>query len=63
MDVCRKDAKNAVIPKGYKLVQTFDDNTAGPICDEVNRQLINRFKLLKNLKRLSCTDIVKFYAV
>lgn len=38
---------NPSIPKGYKLVQQFNENTAEQICEEINKQLIKAFKWLQ----------------
>ncbi len=43
--------KNPSIPKGYKLVQQFNDTTAEQICKEVNKQLIKAFKWLKKYEK------------
>lgn len=38
------------VPKGYKLVQKFNENTAEQICSEVNKQLIKAFKWLQKFE-------------
>lgn len=50
-DVSEKQADNFVAPKGYKLVQKFDDETATKICEEINKQLIKAFKWLERFKK------------
>jgi len=42
---------NPAIPKGYKLVQQFNDETAEQICKEVNKQLIKAFKWLHKFEK------------
>ncbi len=41
-----ENAVDTTVPKGYKLVQKFNEDTAEQICKEVNKQLINAFKWL-----------------
>ena len=50
VDISEKN-KDAVIPKGYKLVQKFDEKTADQICDEINKQLIKAFKWMRKLEK------------
>ena len=50
-DVPEKEAGNFVPQRGYKLMQNFDDNTAGRICAEVNKQLETAYRLLNNFKK------------
>ena len=38
---------NFAIPKGYKLVQRFNDEAAEQICKEINKQLVKAFKWLQ----------------
>jgi hypothetical protein len=42
---------NPTVPKGYKLVQQFNDTTADKICDEVNKQLIKAFEWLQKFEK------------
>ena len=42
---------NSTVPKGYKLVQQFNDTTADKICDEVNKQLIKAFEWLQKFEK------------
>ena len=51
MDVSEKNAESFVVPKGYKLVQKFDDRTAEQICDTINKQLVRAFKWLERFKK------------
>lgn len=46
-----ENGSNHDIPKGYRLVQKFDDHTAEQICFEVNRQLEKGFKWLKKFEK------------
>ena len=39
LDVSEKQVDDFVAPKGYKLVQKFDETTAIEICREINKQL------------------------
>lgn len=41
---------NSVIPKGYKLIQQFNEDTANRICKEVNKQLLKAFKWLEKFQ-------------
>lgn len=50
VDISEKN-KDAVISKGYKLVQKFDEKTADQICDEINKQLIKAFKWMRKLEK------------
>ena len=45
-NVSERDAGSFVPPKGYRLVQRFDAETAARICEEVNRQLDRAFAWL-----------------
>ncbi|MBO5402883.1 MAG: DUF4304 domain-containing protein [Clostridia bacterium] len=47
LDVSEKQAFDFVPPKGYKLVQKFNDDTAVEICNVINRQLIDGFKWMR----------------
>ncbi len=49
-DVSENDPR-ASVPKGYQLVQRFNENTAEQICKEVNRQLIKAFKWLDKFEK------------
>ena len=51
IDVSEKNADTFSIPKGYKLVQKFDDRTAEQICDTINKQLVQAFKWLERFER------------
>ncbi len=44
---------STVAPKGYKLVQRFDEHTAGQICDEINKQLVKAFRWLARFEKRS----------
>ena len=50
-DVPEKQTADFSAPKGYKLVQAFDDYTAVEICNEVNRQLVQGFKWLVKFEK------------
>ncbi len=50
-DVPEKEAGNFVPQRGYKLMQKFDDNTAGRICAEVNKQLDTAYRWLNNFEK------------
>lgn len=39
-----ENAVDTTVPKWYKLVQRFNEDTAERICKEVNKQLIKAFK-------------------
>ena len=39
------------VPKGYKLVQKFNEDTAKKICDTVNRQLKDAFRWLEKFEK------------
>ena len=39
------------VPKGYKLVQKFDENKADCICSEINKQLTKAFKWMEKFER------------
>ena len=45
------DEKNTPVPKCYKLVQKFDENTADRICEEINKQLVKAFKWMERLEK------------
>lgn len=47
LDVSKDEAADFVAPKGYKLVQKFDEDTAFKICNEVKLQLVDAFKWLR----------------
>ena len=51
IDVREKQAESFVVPKGYKLVQKFDDATAELICDEVNKQLVHAFRWMEKFEK------------
>lgn len=51
IDVSEKNAESFVIPKGYQLVQKFDDETAQQICDEINKQFRKAFKWLEKFEK------------
>ena len=53
-DVPEKEAGNFVPQRGYKLMQKFDDNTAGRICAEVNKQLETAYRWLNNFENRNC---------
>ena len=42
-----ENTADPTVPKGYKLVQRFNEDTAKQICKEVNEQLIKAFKWLQ----------------
>lgn len=46
-----ENSTNKVVPKGYKLIQKFDENVAEQICVEVNKQLEKAFKWLENFEK------------
>ncbi|MBE6677535.1 MAG: DUF4304 domain-containing protein [Ruminococcaceae bacterium] len=50
-DVPEKHAFDFIPPRGYKLVQKFDDNTAIEICNEVNKQFFKAFKWLNRFEK------------
>ena len=50
-DVPEKEAATFVSPKGYRLVQKFDQNTATQICAEINSQLNIAYNWLEKFKR------------
>ncbi len=50
-DVPEKEMNDFVPPKGYKLVQKFNKNTAIQICNEINKQLTTAEKWLKNFEK------------
>ena len=50
-DVPEKEAGNFVPQRGYKLMQNFDDNTAGRICAEINKQLETAYRWLNNFEK------------
>ena len=49
-DVPQKEAADYVPPKGYKLVQKFNGETAVQICREVNAQLKDAMKWLADFE-------------
>ena len=51
LTVSEKRKEGSAAPKGYKLVQEFDEETAKCICDEVNRQMNKAYKWLERFKR------------
>lgn len=54
-DVNEKQAADFIAPKGYKLVQTFDESVAIKICNEVNKQLAQAFKWLSRYEKRNFT--------
>lgn len=46
-----KQAADFVPPKGYKLVQKFNEETAIEICNEVNKQFAKAFKWLAKFEK------------
>ncbi len=50
LDVSEND-NHPSVPKGYKFVQKFNENTADRICKEVNKQLIKAFKWLHKFEK------------
>ena len=50
-DVPEKDAATFAPPKGYRLVQKFDQNTAVQICEEINKQLNMAYNWLEKYQR------------
>lgn len=51
LDVSEKQTSDFVPPKGYKLVQKFNDDTAIEICNEINHQFIDAFKWLRRFEK------------
>ena len=51
LDISEND-NNPPIPRGYKLVQQFNENTANQICEEINKQLIKAFKWLEKFENM-----------
>ncbi len=49
--VSEKQKEGFAVPKGYKLVQEFNEETAKNICNEVNLQLKKAYKWLKKNKK------------
>ncbi len=49
--VSEKESAGFIPPKGYKLVQKFNENTAVQICNEINHQFENAYKWLKDFER------------
>ena len=49
--VSEKKKADFVPPKGYKLAQEFNEDTAKMVCDEVNRQLIKAFRWMERFKK------------
>ena len=50
LDISEKNDESSV-PKGYKLVQKFDETTAQQICREVNTQLEKAFRWLEKFEK------------
>ena len=50
-DVPEKQVDNFIPPKGYILVQKFDDDTASQICAEINMQIEVAYKWLEKFKK------------
>ena len=48
-----ENTADPTVPKGYKLVQRFNEDTAERICKEVNKQLIKAFKWLHKFEKCS----------
>ena len=53
LDVSEKHTSDFVPPKGYKLVQKFNDDTAIEICNEINHQFIDAFKWLRRFEKIN----------
>jgi len=51
LTVSEKQKSDFVVPKGYKLVQKFDEETAQKVCDAVNLQLKTAFRWLEKFKK------------
>lgn len=49
--VPEKESANFVSPKGYKLVQKFDRDTAVQLCKEINLQFDKAYKWLEDFER------------
>lgn len=49
--VSEKNKEDFVVPKGYKLVQEFNEETAKNICNVVNIQLEKAYKWLEKFKK------------
>ena len=49
--VSEKKKEDFVVPKGYKLVQEFNEETAKNICNVVNIQLEKAYKWLEKFKK------------
>ena len=45
-----ENTSNPNIPKGYKIIQKFNDDTANQICKEINKQLLKAFKWLNKFQ-------------
>lgn len=50
-DVSEKESANFIPPKGYKLIQKFDEATAVQICKEINSQFDKAYKWLDHFQR------------
>lgn len=51
LTVSEKKKPDFVVPKGYKLVQEFNTDTAKKVCDAVNLQLKAAFRWLEKFKK------------
>lgn len=51
LDISEKQAVDFAPPKGYKPIQTFNDQTAIEICNEINKQFIAAFKWLNKFEK------------
>lgn len=51
-----ENTADPTVPKGYKLVQRFNEDTAKQICKEVNEQLIKAFKWLQKFVNDNVSD-------
>ena len=49
LDISEND-EHSSIPKGYKLVQQFDENIADRICEEINKQIKKAWKWLQKFE-------------
>ena len=50
LDISEND-EHPSIPKGYKLVQQFNENTAVRICEEINKQMKKAWKWLQRFEK------------
>ena len=49
LDISEND-EHSSIPKGYKLVQQFNENIADRICEEINKQMKKAWKWLQKFE-------------